>query len=202
MSKGFTLIELLVVLAIIGVLMTIAFTSQSTFNKTFILNNTAYDIALTIHSAESYGLGSRASGGITSAGYGVHFQNSPAGSFILFADTHPFASCSTPDCKSGDGVYTSSDTLVQKYTFGNNIVINNFCARVSSVWKCASDGSITSLDIVFARPNPNAVINAYNSSTYSPATAACIAIASPQGGAKFISVASSGEITASAASCP
>ena len=50
LSKGFTLIELLIVLAIIATVTTIALSSQSNFNKTLILANTAYDIALTLRS--------------------------------------------------------------------------------------------------------------------------------------------------------
>jgi prepilin-type N-terminal cleavage/methylation domain-containing protein len=212
--RAFTLIELLVVLAIIGVIMVIVFTSQSTFNKTLILSNAGYDIALALRDAESYGIGSRATGimtNVTNAGYGAYFQNSLPNSFILFADINPVASCSTPDCKPGDGIYTNgSDTLVQTYTLGNSITINNFCAQLNAGWKCENavgsySGGLTALNIVFARPNPNASISASNSSScsnYCSATAACISITSPQGGSKFISVAASGEITANAVSCP
>jgi prepilin-type N-terminal cleavage/methylation domain-containing protein len=208
--RAFTLIELLVVLAIIGVIMTIVFSSQSVFNKTLILSNTAYDISLALRDAESYGIGSRASGIMTNAGYGAHFQNSSPRSFIVFADTDPpinTSSCSTPDCKPGNGIYTGSDTLVQTYMLGNGVVVNNFCALLSNGWSCENPtgsygGGLTALDIVFARPNPNASISVKNSSSYYAASAACIAINSPQGGARFISIAASGEITASAVSCP
>jgi prepilin-type N-terminal cleavage/methylation domain-containing protein len=208
---GFTLIELLVVLAIIGIIMAIVFSSQGTFNKTLILNNTAYDISLALRDTESYGIGSRASGVMTNTGYGAHFQNSSLESFIVFADTYPpvnTSSCSTPDCKPGDGIYTSgSDTLVQTYTLGNGVAINNFCALLNNGWACENrsgpySGGLTALDIVFARPNPNASISVSNSSSYYSASAACIAVTSPQGGARFISVTTSGEITVNAVSCP
>jgi hypothetical protein len=182
--------------------MTIVISSQGAFNKTLILSNAGYDIALTLRDTESYGLGSRASGTVANAGYGVQLRNSLPSSFILFADTYPSASCSTPDCKPGDGIYTSGyDTLVQTYTLGNSVTISNFCAFTNTGGSCENasgsyNGGLTTLDIVFARPNPNVLINA------GAATAACIAITSPQGGSRFISVASSGEITANAVSCP
>jgi prepilin-type N-terminal cleavage/methylation domain-containing protein len=206
-SAGFTLIELLVVLAIMITITAIVLSSQSSFNKTLILANTAYDIGLTMRSAESFGLGSRALGGTANAGYGVHFQSGTLGSFILFADTSPAPSCTTPDCKPGDLVYSSgSDTLVQTYTFGNGITISNFCAYSVGGGLCKNQsgsysGGLSSLDIVFARPNPDTSITA-NGSSY---TGACVAITSPQsspGVSRYVSISVSGEISANATSCP
>ena len=52
----------MVVLAIVTSITAIVFTSQNSFNKTLILANTAYDIALTFRSAATYGLGGRTIG--------------------------------------------------------------------------------------------------------------------------------------------
>lgn len=192
--RGFTLIELMVVLAIVAAVTATVLTSQSSFNKTLILANTAYDIALTLRSVQTYGIGNRAVGGAVGAGYGLHFQRGTLGTFTVFADTFPSPSCETPDCKPGNKTYENgSDAFVQTYTLGNGMTISNFCA-FSGGWSCES----SSLDIVFARPNPDAFISA-NGSSYS---AACVTISSPQGGAKYISVASSGQITPNASSCP
>ena len=56
---------MMVVLAIIVTITGVTLTSQTSFNKTLVLANTAYDIALTLRSSQTYGLGSRAFGGIT-----------------------------------------------------------------------------------------------------------------------------------------
>ncbi len=200
--RGFTLVELLVVLAIIVTITTIALTSQSAFNKTLIVANTAYDIGLTLRSAETYGLGSRAVGAIVNAGYGLHFQSGSPGSFILFADTYPAASCGSPDCKSGDNIYSSgSDSRVQTYALGNGIVISDFCAYPSfgnPSCMVAHGGGLPWLDIVFARPNPDASIIANG---FSYATA-CVTVSSPQGGSRGVSVTTSGQIIANLAQCP
>jgi prepilin-type N-terminal cleavage/methylation domain-containing protein len=205
LRRGFTLIELMVVLAIIVTITTIALMNQSSFNKTLILANTAYDIALTLRSAQSFGIGSRATTlGTANAGYGLHFQTGTPGSFILFADTNlpnasnchglPFSgNISAPDAQPGNCIYDSgADTLTQTYVLGNGITVSNLCAYSSS-WYCA----LSSLDIVFARPNPDAFINAGGFSY----TAACLTITSPQGGLRSVSVAASGAITVSASPC-
>jgi prepilin-type N-terminal cleavage/methylation domain-containing protein len=194
-SAGFTLVELMVVFAIITVVSTVVITSQGTFNKTLILSNTAYDIALAMRSAQTYGLGSRAVGTIVNAGYGLHFQSNPSNSFIFFADiSPPPASCSQPNCKSGDRVYTNgSDSLVQTYTLGNGMTITKLCVD--------STCSLLTLDIVFERPNPNAHMSADGNYGASYAKA-CITVTSPHGGEKYVSVAKSGQIDANATSCP
>ncbi len=203
--RGFTLIELLVVLAIIATVTGIALTSQSTFNKTLVLANTAYDIALTLRSAENFGTGSRAISGIANAGYGLHFQLGTPGSFILFADTSPLAdvSCTRPDCRPGDRLYLRDDALVQTYTLGNNITVSDFCVFSSSgLPRCALEDGLSSLDIVFSRPNPDAFIRADSSLYNDSYTAACLTISSNKGGSRYIKVEASGQIIADAPSCP
>ncbi|MBI4065657.1 type II secretion system protein [Candidatus Kaiserbacteria bacterium] len=213
-GKGFTLVELIVVMAIIGVVMLVVLTSQSSFNKTLTLANTAYDIALTIRYAETYGISGRAAGAVTNAGYGVHFQSASPRSFTLFADKYPSVGqpgvChalpandpSGPDAKPGNCAYDSSQGEVTvDYTLGNGITISKFCSYTSG-WSC-SDNGLTSLDIVFARPNANPFISANGSySATIPVTAACLTVSSPQGGSRFVSVSSSGQISANASSCP
>lgn len=218
-THGFTLVELIVVLAIILIMTTVVINSQSSFNKTLILANTTYDIALTLRTAQTYGLNSRALATLTNVGYGLHFESGTPGSFKLFADTNPVGSSGTlhcppiasgtPNCKPGDAVYTSSsDTLVQLYTFGNGMTVKDFCAYAGT-WSCTSahdgaTGELTSLDISFTRPNPEPFISTNQSYAAPPSsvTKACLTVTSPQGGERFISVAASGQINSKAASCP
>ena len=197
----------MVVLAIIVVLSGVVLSSQSTFNKTLVLANTAYDIALTMRSAQTYGLGSRASGVVANAGYGLHFDKNITNSFKLFADTGGGASCvgMTPDCKPGNNIYGAGDELKQTYELNNGLFIGDFCAQSSGSWSCAvsEEGGLTSLDVVFARPNPDAFMSKDGSySPLFPVTAACITISSPQGGSRFVSVGAAGQIIANATSCP
>lgn len=215
-SAGFTLVELLVVVAIILVITSIALASQSSFNKTLILANTAYDVALTLHSAETYGLGSRAVAGVANTGYGIDFQSGTPGLFTFFADTYPLPSTApgchqtadptAPDARPGDCAYEANrGEKVTDYTLGNGMTVSDFCAYALGGWSCAhaNGGTLQTLDIVFARPNTEAFMSVNGSySVAFPVTRACLSVSSPQGGARFVSVAASGEITANAPSCP
>jgi len=206
----------MVVLTIIVVITMVVLSSQSSFNKTLILANTAYDIALTLRSAETYGLGSRAFGATVNTGYGIHFESGTPGSFTLFADLypapsvssvcHPALDASAPSAQPGDCSYEPSQgEKVLNYTLGNGITIGDFCAYALGNWSCAGahGGGLSALDIVFARPNPEPFMSVNGSYTTTfPVTTACIILTSPQGGSQYISVGSSGQITANASPCP
>lgn len=203
--------ELLVVLAIIVSVMAIVLTSQSAFNKTFLLANTAYDIALTLRFTENLGIGTLAVGTTANAPRGIHLDRATPNSFILFADTLPpsdTCTTATPDCKPGDGVYTTGqDQRTQTYTLGNGMTVSDFCARsaASGNWSCARslDEALASLDITFARPNPDARIRA-NGITGTTYTSACLAVKPLEQGSgrRYVTVAPSGSITANATACP
>jgi len=211
---------MLVVLVIISIITAVVITSHSAFNKTLLLANTAYDVALTIRSTATYGIGSRAAVSSLTTGYGVHFQSPPNNTFTLFADVyppptvssacHPATDDSAPDAKPGNCVYDPIQSeKVTDYTLGNGMTISDFCTLSVGPWKCASDAgnALTALDIVFTRPNPMPFMTGcmgsacnYNASV--PVTKACLKLTSPQGGERFISIALTGEINAAATSCP
>lgn len=213
---GFTLIEMLVVLAIIVVITALVLSSQSSFNKTLILSNAAYDVALTLRSAESYGVSTRAAGSVVDAGYGIDVSKSAPGNLTLFADSYPLpstsAAChpaidaSAPDAKPGDCAYEpSSDILIASYALGSGITVSDFCAKSASAWSCAASNgnALSTLDIVFVRPNPIPYLSVNGSySSAFPVTDACITLTSPSGGARYVSISAAGEIRADAPSCP
>jgi hypothetical protein len=225
---------MMVVIAIIIIITAVVITSQSSFNKTLVLANTAYDVALTIRLAETYGIGSHVLGGTVNTGYGIHFgTGTPNNTFTLFADTDPAVTGSGSTCHpapggvgsvlstgpsalAGDCVYKpGSDITSQVYTLGNNITISNFCGELSNnTWKCSTTCGVassctvglSSLDIVFSRPNPTPFMSEDGSypdpKLYPEVVTSCIALTSAQGGFKYVSVGASGQISTNATSCP
>lgn len=214
-ASGFTLVELVVVFAIIGVITTVIFTSQNSFNKTLIVSNTAYDIALTLRAAETYGIGSRAAGATNNAGFGLDFTRATPNQFTLFTDTypspstssvcHPTSDASSPSAKPGNCSYDAPQgERVTTYTIGNGITVSDFCALSLGSWACAhaNGGGLSSLDVVFSRPNPVPFISVNGTySTLFPATDACLIVSSAQGGVRYITITSSGQISTSATPC-
>ena len=212
----------MVVAAIITILSAIVFSSQTTFNSTLTLANTAYDIALTIRSAQTFGVGGRiantGTGIVANVGYGVHFDASTPGNFSLFADTSPgvpsVGSChgvppvdaggaDSPAAQPGDCIYSvGSDLQINGFALGNGITVSDFCAYGSGVSACASSG-LSTLDLVFARPNQDAFVTGGNGSSHSLyINGACVTVSSPQGNSRYISISSTGQINANAAPCP
>ncbi len=150
-QQGFTLVELLVTITIFVLLTGIVLFNQTKFNSTILLTNLAYDTALTIRQAQNYGINIKefdtGSGGKFYA-YGVHFQTGANNkSFVLFADSDV-----TPNgiFDGTPGECITSEGCVNKYSIKRGNYIDKLCE--------GADCSKTKLDIVFKRPNPDALI--------------------------------------------
>lgn len=198
--RGFTLIEMLVVLAIIIVLMSIVFSGQLNFNRTLSLNNAAYDIALTLRQAESYGLSSQAFGGVNNPGYGVYFQNTTPTSYIFFSDIYPAVSSGAqPDARPGDGIYEASplNENVQTYSLNNGFTLSAFCVYSTGSGRVCTTGSLTALSVTFSRPNALTTIKGKTAS-WATYTNACVKMSSLNGDTRYISVSQTGEVQAGA----
>jgi len=136
--------------------------SQTAFNNSILLNNLAYDIAITLRQAQTFGVNVRESG--VGSGkfspYGVYFNlNSILGNkgFVLFADT-AIGADQKPDLKfTGDPTCKASDPeCVQKYSLNKGNYIKDICIGSSDA-NCISVGS-NDLTILFKRPNPDALM--------------------------------------------
>ena len=169
-SSGFTLIELMVSIGIFIFLTALVVANYGSFNDDSLLTSMAYDVALAMRDAQSYGLNVQAfnSGNTFNYPYGMDFTSSNSTQMTLFADAYP----SNGNNSYGDGVYNASsgDSAITVYTFARGGSIK--CLYVSNSTLptiCPTTGNtITSVDITFKRPNPNAIIRANGDPTGSP----------------------------------
>lgn len=180
-SRGLSLIELLVVITIMTIISAAVLARHGGFNSTTLLSNLAYDIALSVRQAQAYGISVRdAGGGNFQRPYGVHFQRGSGGvatSYIIFQDLGL-----TPN-----GLYDGGSEFIEQYNLRRGHRIIEACASSS----CFS-GSLSVLNIVFKRPNPDAIINA------NPNARACVVVEDEDGeGRRTITVLATGQISIS-----
>jgi len=192
-KRGFTLIELLVTISIFVILTGVVIFNESKFNSTILLTNLGYDVALTIRQAQTYGINIKEFGDNKFLPYGVHFDKSDDAkkSFILFADVqnndidtiaHPY------DIDADLSVCEVIYGCVSRY----NIQRGNYISDLQV------DGEpVNSLDIIFQRPNPDAIITSEGNATPLGGRAEIFLISSDGTGSTTISVQSNGLIEVS-----
>jgi prepilin-type N-terminal cleavage/methylation domain-containing protein len=196
-NAGFTLIELLAVTAIIVLVSAVILANNNRFGGSVLLENLAYDMALSIRQAQVYGIAVARFGTGTNAfqnGYGMHFDTSNPSTYILFADTQ------------GTGVYNSSASPSEIVTLTNidrGYQIAKLCAPEGSDVACTGGTQVTSLDVLFKRPEPDAYISSNGTPTFANGQVnqgalnsnARIVLESPRGDLKSVIVDISGQIS-------
>ncbi|QSH39325.1 prepilin-type N-terminal cleavage/methylation domain-containing protein [Candidatus Kaiserbacteria bacterium] len=182
-QAGFTVIELIVVVGILGVISSITLTSYSKFGGQILLRNLAYDVALSIRQAQVYGISARSFlGAQFASGHGVYFDFAEGSNkFFLYTDT------------DGNNFYTSAGTeWVETFSIGRGHSIDRLCVPSGpSSENCA----ITSMDILFKRPEPDAIIRASVGGSFTQYDRARIVLDSPQGNKLSVLIESTGQIS-------
>ena len=188
---------MLAILAIIAVISGLILVSDSAFGGQVLLENLAYDMALSIRQAQVYGISvQRNSLNTYNAGYGVHFDTSNPTQYVMFADI-----CSKPanalydppdsQCLTGEAIETTS--------IDRGFYIAKICAPAGS--DSATCHGVNSVDIEFVRPEPDAIISgngascAQNGNNCSPS--ARIVVKSPRGNLDSIIVYNNGQVSVS-----
>lgn len=163
----------------------IVLTRFSVFDSTVATNNLAYDIALSIRQAQTFGLNVRGfdPGGPSNTfdtGFGIRFQVTSPTSYIFFGDINK------------DNQYQIGE-LIEVFSLGGGNVISDICGVPSSGSEdCTSTSDIDEIDIVFTRPDPEAVIRSYTPTVvYQRAK---VYLTSPKGLEKMIVTESTGQI--------
>ncbi|MFA6404849.1 MAG: type II secretion system protein [Candidatus Paceibacterota bacterium] len=162
-SRAFTLIELLVSISIFVFMTALLLAKYGNFNQSVLMTNLAYDMVLTLRTAQTYGLS---------------VQGDTSGSSPTFGQAYGVAFCKNTSCNgtsnnqnmimfadnNKNGVYntgTPPDSIVANYSIKRGAKVLGFCDKQDGSG-CISTGgtnsSISSVDISFLRPDPNAII--------------------------------------------
>ena len=179
-KKGFSLVEITLVVFITVVISSVVIFKYNDFSDSIELENIALDVILSVREAQVFGISSR---GTTTPesfffAYGVRFASTSADidSFISFVDSE------------GDNLwYDTSGEQFRKVTFKEGYKINKLCvANPTEV--CGQ----TELDILFKRPDVNAIIKTGENAT--AASSSRIELISPSGATTSVNISESGQV--------
>jgi len=180
--SGFTLIELIVVIAIMMVISASILSRYGQFNGVVLLRNLAYDIAITIRQAQVYSISGKQGGTASGAQYGVYVAAATPNQYLIFADDN------------GNRAYNTGEA-VEIFTVRNGYSIYDFCGdKASGTPDCKLSGIvITSLTLMFKRPDPDAIIT--TSASNSGYTQARIIARSASGNTRAVTITLTGQIS-------
>jgi prepilin-type N-terminal cleavage/methylation domain-containing protein len=173
--RGFTLVEMIVVVGIIALISAVVLTRTNQFDNAVLLKGVAYDVALSIRTAQNYGINVRGQQGNFDNPYGIYFDmETGTTTYTFFLD------------QNGDSVYTPGEAL-DTYTLGRGFTVGRICSFSGTTPSC--DTPLSNVSILFKRPNPDAIINGGTLSGVG------IELLSPRAGSWFVTVQSTGQIS-------
>src|ERR1035437_2774751 len=195
-KAGFTLVELLITITMFVIITGVVLVNSNTFDNSVLLHNFAYDVALTIKQAQSYGVNVREnSSGSFNYDYGVYFDLTQSNvNYVLFNNT--------PDVNNNynkiynDPITTcsASGECIQKYTIRKGTFIQSICVGDSEL---TCDPTVKQLSILFHRPKLDAYIyinNVYTGNDTDLKSYAKIIFAATNGATSTVVVTSVGQI--------
>ena len=171
-SHAFTLIEMMTVLAIVMVMTVIVLVNSNQMNSAMLLRGLASEVCLSIREAQLYGTSKEDDSASRNSVYGVHFDTASPQQYTLYKD--------------------DDSVPLKTYKLQTGFSISSLCVLSGSSWSCAgmcpsglasctsNSTSISSLDITFTHPDPNASFATNGSLAPSGYTRAIILVKSPQ----------------------
>ena len=210
-TRAFTLIELLVSVGIFALMTSLVVAKYGNFNQSVLLTNLAYDVALTIRTAQTYGLSVKNSSETATDfayGYGVRFDSDPTvdsntgnpmnKQIVFFSDNN------SNSANKNDGIYTAYsgganpyDTAVSTYAIKRGAYVSDMCTGSPTNCVALPSNVAHHIDITFKRPDPSASIcvDSYAGAACSKATYVELTVKGTDGSTRVISVRDNGQIT-------
>lgn len=145
-NAGFSVLEMLITAAIIGIITAMVTLKYGSFNNLILLKNQAYQIALELREMQSRSISAVGRGEEFRRPYGLYFTTSDPGRYRLFIDMDDPGD-------AGYGYYEASEELEVR-NLDSRFVISRLCN--------GSNCSLSSLSVMFQRPNFDAIINGGN----------------------------------------
>jgi prepilin-type N-terminal cleavage/methylation domain-containing protein len=173
MQQGFTIIEMLIVVAIFAVVATILLFNYRDFSNNVSVRNLAEETGLAVRKGQSYATSIHSIAGTNGAvsdmypAYGVSFSVNGSGaktydptlnSFALFADVAPLSDRVTNNLYDNNGTCGSPSAgqeCLESFGLKDLDTIVSLCTDVTSCFTPQTGGTV---NVVFHRPNPDAVI--------------------------------------------
>lgn len=218
---GFALLELLVAIAVFGIIVTFVLFSYGRVAEQLFTSNLAHEVALALREAQSYGVSVRqfkresndAQKAAFDAAYGIHFERNESKQFVLFVDSARGGDaqelrydgritdgCPLPECVSifrvGKKNYIQKfcGVLPQDEGYEPESKRREECSFVQS-GGVVVPGKIKFLDVLFKRPNPDALFVSDGKEGGKDYKAARIYLASEKGVVRAVEVWSTGQIS-------
>jgi hypothetical protein len=157
--------------------------NNSRFGGTVLLQNLAYDIALSTREAQVYSISVVHFGDSFSTPFGVHYDVSSDDTrdeFIVFADV------------DGDGSFDPSNEYVQKTDITRGFYIGQLCVTpINGTQECNAQ----QVDIIFKHPEPDAYIRSSLNNWGTPYGSGRVKVMSPRNDELCIYTEFSGQIS-------
>ena len=204
-TSGFTLIEIIVTVGILVLISSVVIFNYSSFNSNLSASAVTQKIAVAIRQAQTYGLSVKQSGnsGDFNTPYGIYFTLDQPTAYYIFADKNKNGKYDVgDDC---GGVNTE---CVEKGAMIRDASLGYFCSvnTATPPTEVCPVSNIHSAVVLFARPNPDAIIYTYDSlgncSFGTDSSGKCnllksvkMAITSTSGAISKVSVSETGQIS-------
>ena len=202
-ARGFALLELLVAVVLFGIITAFVLFSYQKVSEQLFMTTLAFETALSLRQAQSYGVSVRQFGADSSAtfeaAYGVHFDAAVSDRFVFFADTDENGRYTAGGDDSGGCIHVPTSECINVYRIKPSNRIEKFCAaRATNDGDECSTGTptaLTVLDVMFLRPNPDSIFYTNRSEAGTTYKSATIHLISPNDLRRRVEVWNTGQIS-------